>query len=192
VVAFPLGCPTDGVKATEEEEPKWKGLSRLDQLRLLGAAQALRARAGRGTAQGLRDHALLAALLGTGFRVSELLAIDVAQYNQRGFVHVLRKGGHVQRFIPIQRQHRDALDEWLGKRGDASAPIFLTRSGKRLDRTQAFLILKRIARQVNAHLPPDQHLYVSPHVLQHTLLRKVANEKGVHYAMGLSGHRSDR
>jgi hypothetical protein len=54
VAAFPLGCPTDGVKAPEEEEPKWKGLSRLDQLRLLGAAQALRARSGRGTAQGLR------------------------------------------------------------------------------------------------------------------------------------------
>jgi hypothetical protein len=44
----------------------------------------------------------------------------------------------------------------------------------------------------NAHLPPDQHLDVSPHVLRHTLLRKVANEKGVHYAIELSGHRSDR
>jgi hypothetical protein len=29
-------------------------------------------------------------------------------------------------------------------------------------------------------------------VLRHTLLGKVANEKGVHYAMELSGHRSDR
>jgi hypothetical protein len=29
-------------------------------------------------------------------------------------------------------------------------------------------------------------------VLRHILLRKVANEKGVHYAMELSGHRSDR
>jgi hypothetical protein len=28
--------------------------------------------------------------------------------------------------------------------------------------------------------------------LRHTLLRKVANEKGVHYAMELSAHRSDR
>ncbi len=192
VGAFPLGCPTDGVKAPEAEEPKWKGLSRLEQLRLLSAAQALRARTGRGTDQGLRDHALLAALLGTGLRVSELLAIDVAQYNERGFVNVLRKGGHVQRFIPIQRQHREVLDEWLGKRGEATGPVFLTWSGKRLDRTQAFLILKRIARQANAHLPPDQHLIISPHVLRHTLLRKVANEKGVHYAMELSGHRSDR
>jgi integrase/recombinase XerD len=101
VAAFPLGCPTDGVKTPEEEEPKWKGLSRLEQLRLLTAAQTLRVRTGRGTDQGLRDHALIATLLGTGLRVSELLAIDVAQYNERGFVNVLRKGEHVQKFIPI-------------------------------------------------------------------------------------------
>jgi integrase/recombinase XerD len=95
VAAFPLGCPTNGVKAPEEEEPKWKGLSRVEQLRLLNAAQTLRVRKGRGTDQGLRDHALIAALLGTGLRVSELLAVDVAQYDTRGFVNVLCKGGHV-------------------------------------------------------------------------------------------------
>jgi integrase/recombinase XerD len=192
VAAFPLGCPTDGVKAPEEGEPKWKGLSRLEQLRLLNAAQTLRVQNARGTDQGLRDHALIATLLGTGLRVSELLAIDVAQYNGRGFVNVLRKGGHVQRFLPIQKQHREVLDEWIAQRGGGEGPIFRTRSGKRLDRTQAFLILQRVARQANAHLPPEQHLEVSPHVLRHTLLRKVANEKGLHYAMELSGHRSDR
>jgi integrase len=179
--AFPLGCPTDGVKAPEEEEPKWKGLSRLEQIRLLYAAQTLRVRKGRGTDQGLRDHVLITTLLGAGLRVSELLAIDVDQYDQRGFVHVLRKGGHVQRFIPIQKQHWDVLDAWLEQRGDVPGPLFPTRSGKRLDRTQAFLILKRVAQQAIAHLLPDQHLDVSPHVLRHTLLRKVANEKGVHY-----------
>jgi integrase len=84
------------------------------------------------------------------------------------------------------------LDEWLAQYRGGEGPIFRTRSGKRLDRTQAFLILKRVAQQANAYLPSDQHLDVSPHVLRHTLLRKVANEKGVHYAMELSGHRSDR
>jgi integrase/recombinase XerD len=168
-----------------------EGLSRIEQLRLLTAAQTLRARKGRWTDQGLRDHALIAALLGTGLRVSELLALDVAQYNKQGFVNVLRKGGHVQRFIPIQRQHREALDRWLEERGPEPGPIFLTRSGKQLDRTQAFVILKRVAHQANAHLPPEQYLEVSPHVLRHTLLRKVANEKGVHYTMELCGLRSD-
>jgi site-specific recombinase XerD len=59
--------------------------------------------------EGLRDHALIATLLGTGLRVSELLAIDIVQYNERGFVHVLRKGGYVQKFLPIQKQHREVV-----------------------------------------------------------------------------------
>ena len=162
VAAFPLGCPTDGVKAPEEEEPKWKGLSRLEQIRLLNAAQTLRVHKGRGTHQGLRDHALIATLFGTGLRVSELLAVDVNQYNSRGFVHVLRKGGHVQRFIPIQKQHREVLDQWLEQRGDEPGPLFLTRSGKRLDRTQAFLILKRVAQASQRPSAPETSTSMSP------------------------------
>jgi integrase/recombinase XerD len=42
------------------------------------------------------------------------------------------------------------------------------------------------------HLPPEQRITVSPHVLRHTLLRKLAEGKGVRYAQEQSGHRSDR
>jgi hypothetical protein len=61
-------------------------------------------------------------------------------------VNVLRKGGHVQKFLPIQKQHREVLDQWLEQRGDVSGPLFPDQSGKRRDRTQAFLILKHVAR----------------------------------------------
>ena len=93
---------------------------------------SMRLRKSRGTDQGLRDHALIATLLGTVLRVSELLAIDVAQYHARGFVNVLRKGAHMQKFIPIQNPHREVLDPWLEERREGEGPIFLTRSGKRL------------------------------------------------------------
>jgi site-specific recombinase XerD len=101
VMEFPMGCPTTGLKVSVEEEPKWKGLSRADQLRLLAAAQTLRLHRGRGTDQGLCDHALIATLLGTGLRVSELLALECDQYNGRAFTQVRRKGGHVQKSIPV-------------------------------------------------------------------------------------------
>jgi hypothetical protein len=46
----------------------------------------------------------------------------------------------VQKFLPIQRQHREVLDQWLEKRRTRAGPIFLTRSGKRLDRTETFVM----------------------------------------------------
>jgi integrase/recombinase XerD len=135
---------------------------------------------------------LVATLLGTGLRISELLALDRRQFSGRGFVNVCRKGTHLQRFVPVQKQHREVLEVWLNERGETPGPLFPTRTGKALNRQEAFAIIQRIARQANAHLPSEEHIRVSPHILRHTLLRKVANEKGVHYAMELSGHRSDR
>jgi len=73
---FPLGCPTEGVKPPAELMADWKGLTRLQELRLLNAVQTLRVRRGTGTDQGLRNHALLTALLGSGLRVSELLKLE--------------------------------------------------------------------------------------------------------------------
>jgi integrase/recombinase XerD len=57
---------------------------------------------------------------------------------------------------------------------------------------QMFLILQRVAEQASAHLPPHERIAISPHVLRHTFLRKLAEEKGVQYAKEASGHKSDR
>lgn len=43
------------------------------------------------------------------------------------------------------------------------------------------------------HFPsPTNQLAVSPHVLRHTFLRRLAEEKGVQYAKEASSHKSDR
>jgi len=55
-----------------------------------------------------------------------------------------------------------------------------------------FLILERVADQTNAHLPTDERMKVSPHVLQHTVLRTLAEEKGGRFTKEASGHESDR
>jgi DNA modification methylase len=46
--------------------------------------------------------------------------------------------------------------------------------------------------QASAHLKDAERINVSPHILRHTFLRKLAEEKGVHYAKEASGYRSDR
>jgi integrase/recombinase XerD len=52
--------------------------------------------------------------------------------------------------------------------------------------------MSEIRTQASAHHPDGERIEVSPHVLRHTLLRRLAEEKGVHYAKETSGHRSDR
>jgi integrase/recombinase XerD len=189
---FPLGCPTDGVKPPAEPSADWKGLTRLEALRLLNAVQTLRVRRGTGTDQGVRNHALLAVLLGSGLRVSEVLNLERDQYTGKGFTRVQAKGGVTREFVPVHREARQVLDEWLKERQDDSPALFMTRTGRKLSRREAAAIIRRIAAQANAHLPEDKKIDVSPHVLRYTFLRKLAETKGVHYAREASGHQSDR
>src|SRR6266436_1676676 len=142
---FPLGCPTDGVKPPAEPTADWKGLTRLDEIRLTAAAQTLRARPGHGTNQGLRNHALLAVLLGSGLRVSEALGLDREQYTGKGFTRVQVKGGAVRDFVPLHRESRKVLDDWLEAQKDKAAPIFTTRTGRRMSRRKAAASIGRSA-----------------------------------------------
>src|SRR2546426_2842749 len=189
---FPLGCPTGGVKPPAEPTTDWKGLTRLDEIRLMAAAQTLRARPGHGTNQGLRNHALLAVLLGSGLRVSEALGLDREQYTGKGFTRVHAKGGLVRDFVPLHRESRKVLDDWLEEREDEATPIFITRTGRRMSRREAAASIGRIAAQVNGRVSDEEKIDVSPHVLRHTFLRKLTETKGVHYAREASGHQSDR
>ena len=59
-------------------------------------------------------------------------------------------------------------------------------------RREAAAIIERMAAQVNGRLSDEEKIAVSPHVLRHTFLRKLAETKGVHYAREASGHQSDR
>jgi integrase/recombinase XerD len=70
--------------------------------------------------------------------------------------------------------------------------LFPTRSHRRLSRREAAQIIQCIAGQANANRPQQEHTQVSPHLLRHTFLRKLAEHKGVHYAREASGHQSDR
>jgi integrase/recombinase XerD len=93
----------------------------------------------------------------------------------------------------VKNGARQVLEEWLAVREGAPADaIFPTRTGARLSRMQFFKALNRVADQANAHRKDGERLTVSPHVLRHTFLRKLAEEKGVQYAKEASGHRSDR
>src|SRR5262244_3057944 len=159
---FPFGCPTDGVPPPEEPEGDWKGLTRQNELRLLSAARALQMNPGRGVNPGVRDYAVIAALLGTGLRVSELLGLDREQWDGHALSRVRIKGNRRIKAVPMTAEGRKAVEEWVKARGDAPGPLFLTARRQRLGRKQVYEILKRVERQANAHLPVKERFTVSP------------------------------
>ena len=65
-------------------------------------------------------------------------------------------------------------------------------TGRRLSRREAATIIQRVAAQANGLLSEEEKIDVSPHVLRHTFLRKLAEAKSVHYAREASGPQGDR
>ena len=120
------------------------------------------------------------------------MGLERAQYTGKGFARVQVKGGGVRDFVPLHRESRKVLDDWLEARKEKATAIFTTRTGRRMSRREAAASIGRIAAQVNGRVSEDEKIDVSPHVLRHTFLRKLAEKKGVHYAREASGHQSDR
>ena len=122
---------------------------------------AILAAAGLG---GPAEHALISLLALNGLRISEALGANVEALGvERGHrtLTVLRKGGKIVT-IPLAPRTARAIDLAVGER--AEGPIFLTASGKRLDRSGAARIVCRLARQA------DIRKRVGPHTLRHAFI----------------------
>jgi site-specific recombinase XerC len=159
---------------------------------VLKAVQTLRVRRGTGTDQGVCNHALLAALLGSGLRVSDMVHLERDQSTGKGWTCVQTKGGVMRDGVPLHRDARQVLDAWRTARQDASPALFPTRTGRKRSRREASGIIQRLAAHAHAHLPEEEHMEVAAHVLRHTFLRKRAGTTGVRSARDASGHPSDR
>jgi site-specific recombinase XerD len=188
---FLAGNPTDRLTDVQTDEPSWKGLSDLEVTRLKSAAEQLLCLKTAANQHARRDHAIFLLLLCTGLRVSELLSLDLNQYQGKHFLDVRRKGRKVSARVFLAQEARDALDRYLDEaRGRQAGPLFTSRSGKRLRRSNVDDALKALANQANTHLAAEQKVHLSAHVLRHTMLRRAAEKNGVQFAMELSGHSS--
>lgn len=90
------------------------------------------------TTAGVRDAAILGLLYGLGLRRSELVRLDVADFDSREGVLTIRGKGNEARTAYVVEEARTVLERWLRVRGIAPGPMFfpVTKSGH--------LVLKRL------------------------------------------------
>ena len=158
--------PTDDVRAPRVPAGIPKALREAEVEALLAAVAGDEPRA-------LRDRAILEVLYASGMRITELVALDLADLDlASNLVRVFGKGAK-ERIVPIGRAAENALRDYLERgrpelvgngprRREAGTAVFLNARGTRLTRQGCWGIVRDAGRR--AGLGDRVH----PHVLRHS------------------------
>jgi integrase/recombinase XerD len=155
--------------ASEDRE-----LSKKEYQRLLKAAQHR---------QSYRIALIMQTICGTGIRISELSYITAeAVLTGKSVVNCKNKTRVI--FIPVLLQN--LLKKYMKKAGIQSGPVFLSRSGKALNRSNIWREMKALCE--SAQVAPEK---VYPHNLRHLFARLFYSiEKDIVRLADLLGHSS--
>jgi site-specific recombinase XerD len=149
------GSPFTGIaRPAVDDESMSTGLTREQVHALFTAARA----------HSPRSEALVRLLVLNGLRISEALGARIEDLgHDRGHrvLTIRRKGGRRAK-TPLTPDVQVALDVVVGERG--TGPLFTSATGKPLDRTAAWRLLRRLAH--DAGLPSADR--ISPHSARHT------------------------
>ncbi len=157
-----LARQVHAIPSKRGDEPVVDYLSR-DEIQAL-----LNARDDR-TASGVRDRAMLHLAYAAGPRVSELIGLRSGDLRQPdlGTVRVTGKGRR-ERELPLWKETRSVLRDWLAIRPDPADRLFLNARGQAMSRhgfAQRLQVHSGTARQ---KVPTLASKRISPHVLRHS------------------------
>lgn len=152
------------VKAVKTQTlPKGRALS-LEEL-----AALLDACARDATPAGVRDAALIAVMTAGGPRRSEVVALQLADYERAAGRLTIRSGkGNKDRTIYVSGDAQTALEDWLTLRGSSAGAIFTstTHAGATMTDQAVLVILQK--RATEAHVAA-----FSPHDLRRTMITRL-------------------
>jgi integrase/recombinase XerD len=118
---------------------------------------------------GRRDHALLALMIQTGVRVSELTGLRVSDVHLGTGPHIRILGkGRKRRATTLTSETVKVLRVWITERqGQPDEPLFPTRQGRPLSRYTVGVIVTKHAATAVASRPSLNRKSVTPHTLRH-------------------------
>ena len=152
--------------------PREKELSKAEYLRLLEAARQKKNE---------KLRLLLETICGTGIRVSELKYITVEAVEQ-GEAAIRLKGKI--RVVLISGKLRKALKEYLRRGKISSGPVFVTKNGNPLDRSNIWKMMKALCKDAGV-----ARQKVFPHNLRHLFARCFYRQmKDIEHLASILGH----
>jgi integrase/recombinase XerD len=143
-----------------------------------------------GENNGLRDKAMLELLYASGIRVSELVSLNISDFDPRvGFLRCSGKGMK-ERIVPIGSLAINYVNEYVSRsrsrfiKSNGESALFVNQHGNRMTRQGFWKILKKYARKTN--IQGD----ITPHTLRHSfathLLENGADLRSVQEMLGHS------
>ncbi len=165
-----------------DDESQTTGLTRDEMRRLMLVSRQ----------DGPRSEALMHLLALNGLRITEALSRNVEDldYDQgHRILRLDRKGGKRAK-APLTPAAVRAVEAYIGER--ITGPLFITTTGRRLDRTSAYRIVRRLAQR--AQIPAAAS--ISPHSLRHSFATAALDAgvalRDVQDAMGHADPRTTR
>lgn len=134
----------------------------------------------------VRDRAIMALILYSGLRVSELCSLTVGQFRNapRGKVQIRRKGGRWTTAV-IGEEAYPFIEAYLATRSDLDNPdhpLFMTTHGKPCNRNQLYRALAFKQKEVD--------VATGPHAFRHTFVSELGNQSGASIARDCANHKS--
>ena len=121
---------------------------------------------------GCRDLALLSFMFNTGARVSEVIAVQIADLQLTAPCSVLLRGkGKKERTCPIWTETAILLQRLIEQHDlppSKAAPVFRNDRGTRLSRFGVRLILNKHVARASARRPSLKHKRLHPHSIRHS------------------------
>lgn len=174
--------------AIELESPRME--KKLPRVLTTTEVEKLLSQPSPGEHNGLRDRAMLELLYASGIRVSELVSLNITDFEpQVGFLRCRGKGMK-ERIVPIGSVAINYVNEYLDKsrakllKKNGEPALFVNHHGRRMTRQGFWKILKKYALKSNIHGD------VTPHTLRHSfathLIENGADLRSVQEMLGHS------
>ncbi len=128
-----------------------------------------------------RDYLLFCLGINTGLRISDILNLNVADVLNRDYITIIEKKTKKRKKIALNETLQKLIKEFLSSKQKNGA-LFKTRFNNRLDRVQAYRIIKKACNKINKDLVVGTHTLRKTFAYHHykqfkdiALLQKILN-----------------